>query len=158
MHVERMREILCGLVPPVPVVEITRNDERSMRRHQTLDALPQPLELAAAAAGRERQMHAYAMQRITPARNVHFAMQKPASFEAVRGNVLVVPSPDWKAGEDRVAVVPMVIHGITAVGEIAPDRISQEFVLGLCGPVAVAGRVAVVGALHFLQKDDIGAE
>ena len=68
MHVERVRELVSGLVAPVPVVEIARDDERRVCRNETLDALSEPLELTTAAAPGERQMHAYAMQRITPAR------------------------------------------------------------------------------------------
>src|SRR4051812_28288944 len=58
VHVERMRELLGRLMAPVPVVEVARDDQRCVCRHQTLDALAQALELAAAAARRERKVYA----------------------------------------------------------------------------------------------------
>ena len=127
--------------------------------HEALDALAQALELAAAAARGEREMHAHAVQRHVPAGDRDLAMQQPALLEAVRGDVLVVPVLDRKARQDRVAVVAVVVDRVAAVGEIAPHGVGEELVLRLDRPVvAVARGVAVVGALHFLQEHDVGAE
>ena len=127
-------------------------------RNDALDALAQPLDLPAAAARGQREVHADAMQRRVPARDRHFAVEQPALLEAVRGDVLVVPVLDRKARQDGVAVVAVVVDRVAPVGEIAPHRVGEELVLRLDRPVAVARGLALVRALHFLQENDVGAE
>ena len=48
VHVERMRELVSGLVSPVPVVEIAGDDERRVSWDQALYPLAQTFELQAA--------------------------------------------------------------------------------------------------------------
>ena len=104
-------------------------------------------------------MNAHAMQRHVPAGDADLAMEQPALFEAVRRDVLVVPSLYGKAREDGVAVVAVVVDGVAAVSEIAPHRVGEELVLGLDRPVvAVARGLAVAVTLYFLEKNDVGAQ
>src|SRR5688572_25090879 len=91
-------------------------------------------------------------------RDVDLAMQQPASLEAVRRYVEVVPVQDRETRQDRVAVVPGVVHRVPAVGEVAPHGVREELVLGRRGPVGVALGVAVVLPVHFLQEYDVGIE
>src|SRR5688572_19300745 len=102
LHVERVRELVRRLVTPVPVVEIAGDDERRVGRNEPFDALAQTLDLAAATARREREVHAHAVQRHVPAGDVDLTVQEPAFFETVRGDVLVIPTPDREARQDRV--------------------------------------------------------
>src|SRR4051812_13388016 len=89
VHVERVRELVRRLVPPVPVVKVTGDQGRRGRGHEPLDALAQTLELAAAAARSEREVHADAMQMRVPAGYRDLAVEKPALLETVRRDVLV---------------------------------------------------------------------
>jgi hypothetical protein len=158
VHVQGMSELVRRLVPPVPVVEVTRDDERRVARDEAFDPLAQALELTAAATRRQREMYAYAMERRVPARDDDFAVQKAAPLETMRGDILVHPVLYRKTRQDRVAVVAVVIDGVSAVGKVGPDRIRQELVLRFRRPLLVALGVALVRAEHFLQKDDVGAE
>src|SRR5512146_2279607 len=102
MHVERERECMGGLVAPVPVVEIPRDDEGRFGGHPTLDALPQLFNLNVAAARREREVHANAVQCLRPAGDRNFTMKQSAPLEAVAGYVLIVPARYRIARKDGV--------------------------------------------------------
>ena len=56
----------------------------------------------------------------------------------------------------RVAMVPLPINSVAAVGDLPPYGIGDELVLRLAGPVVIAAGVAIVGALHLLQEQDVG--
>src|SRR6476661_1613644 len=103
-------------------------------------------------------MHADAMQRHVPPRNRYFAMQKPASLESMRRDILVVPARYGIARENGIAVMTMVVDRVAAVRKIAPYGISQELCLGLRRPVSMTRGIPVVSTLHLLQEDDVGAE
>src|SRR5688572_12466354 len=75
MHVERMRKLMCGLVAPVPVVEIARDDKRGVRRNEAFDALTQAFELAASSSGCQREMYANAVQRRIPSGHLKLAVE-----------------------------------------------------------------------------------
>ena len=54
--------------------------------------------------------------------------------------------------------MPFAIHGVLAVGEVAPHRVREELVLRLLGPVLVVDRMPRIVADDFLQEQDVGAE
>jgi hypothetical protein len=65
---------------------------------------------------------------------------------------------DGELRQQRIAVVAARIDRVAAVGELGPDAVGQEFVVGRFGPVGDAAGVARVRAQHFLQEDEIGAD
>jgi hypothetical protein len=83
-------------------------------------------------------------------------MQHAAAFEHVRGNVLVFLADDRIPRQHRVAVMAMPVDGVLAVGDLAPHRVGDEFVLRLARPFVVAERVPIVRADHFLQEQNVG--
>ena len=97
MHVERMRELVRRLVPPVPVVEVAGDDERGIARARALDALAQALELAAASACRECQMHAHAMQRHVPAGNARLRNEAARAVRSGARRRPGCPRPVWES-------------------------------------------------------------
>ena len=78
------------------------------------------------------------------------------------GHVVIGLRGDGKLAQQGVAVVAMVVHGIHAIRRMVLGA-GKEFMLRRFRPMlvavvlgAIAGRIAVMLALHFLQKDDIG--
>jgi hypothetical protein len=84
MHVQRMRKLMRGAMPPVPIVEITGDNEWRVRWHHALDALAQPFKLAASATRRKRKMHTHTVQRLFAAIDLDLGMQQAATFETMR--------------------------------------------------------------------------
>ena len=91
-------------------------------------------------------------------------MQDAALFVGVVGHIVVSLRGDGEFAQQGVAMVAMVIHGIHAVGGMVLGA-GKEFMLRCFRPMlvavflgAIAGRVAVVLALHFLQKNNISIE
>src|SRR5687768_14601677 len=103
-------------------------------------------------------MNANAVKIFPPAGNAHFAMQQPPVFKTVRRNVNVIPTDDGVTAENCIAVVPFVVHGIFSIGEVRPDRICQELVLGIAWPLLEALSMSLMLADYFLQKNDVGIE
>ena len=96
--------------------------------------------------------------RHVPSGNRNLAVKQPALFEAVGGHVLVIPLLDRKARQDRIAVMPVIVDRVAAIGEIAPHGVGEKLVLRLYRPVTMALCVAIVSALDFLQEDDVRAQ
>ena len=46
----------------------------------------------------------------------------------------------------------------TTARDFVPDRVGDELVLRLAGPIAIAEGVATVHTLHLLQEQDVGRE
>ena len=55
-------------------------------------------------------------------------------------------------------MVAIIVDGVFTIGKVAPDGIREEFMLRLARPVYKTSCVAGMNALHFLQKDNIGAQ
>ena len=155
MHVKRMRELVCGAVTPVPIVKITGDNQRRTGGHHALNTLTQVFELAATAARSQCQMHTDTVQRLGPARYVHFGVQQSSAFKTVGRHVLILPAQNRKARKNRVAVLVTRLNGITAIRVIRPHHISEEFVLRFARPVAMTPCVRVVPPHHFLQKHHV---
>src|SRR5690606_41756752 len=61
-----------------------------------------------------------------------------------------------KLGKQCVAVMAMRVYGISAVGKFGPDGVRKEFILADGRPARQTSRMAMVGAQHFLQKNNVG--
>ena len=64
---------------------------------------------------------------------------------------------DREAAHDRVAVVPVLVARVHAVGGVLPF-LSQELVLAPLGPRDMTARMPQMGPLHFLQEHHVGGE
>src|SRR3989338_6488870 len=89
---------------------------------------------------------------------INLAMQQPAAFKAMCGNIHVYRLHDWKAAEYRVAMMSRLIHAILAICEMRPNFFRDEFMLRSAWVVVIALGMARMLALHFLQKNDIGIQ
>src|SRR5262249_60956336 len=98
-----------------PVVEVARDDDRQVARGELLEAARDRLELPAAAALVQRQMHAHAMQIAPPARDGDDAVQEAAALETMVRDILVLERQKTVARQDRVAVMAVVVHRVAAV-------------------------------------------
>ena len=98
------------------------------------------------------------MQRLTQTVHRKRAVQQAALLEAEMRDILIVLIQDRKARQDGVAMMPMVVHHVAAVSMVLPDLGGEKLVLWLRRPIGVAGGVLQMGALDFLQKNDIGIQ
>src|SRR5438876_462723 len=89
---ELVAEVFARLL--LPVVEVAGDDERSLLGARRADTLGEPLELEAAAARPQPQVHVDAVQLLLPARHFDLAMQQPAAFERMVRDVDVLPYVD----------------------------------------------------------------
>ncbi|MNN81535.1 hypothetical protein D3C81_1983720 [compost metagenome] len=65
---------------------------------------------------------------------------------------------DLEFRQQGVTVVACRIHRVAPIGELRPEAVGEEFVLGHAGPVAVAPGMVLMGAVHFLQEHHVGAD
>ena len=149
-------EYAVALAPPV--VEIAGDDQRRILRDRGANALGKRPYLPLPASLEQAKVDVDAMQVLRAAGELDLAMQQPAVLEHVRRNVLVLLRDDRKARQDGVAVMPLAIDGVAAIGHLLPHGVRDEFVLRLARPVDVAAGVAVVGALHLLQEQDVDGQ
>src|SRR6185503_18169696 len=91
-----------------PVVEVPRDDDRHVARGELLQPARDRLELAAAAALVQREMHANEVQIAAPSRDRYYAVQQSAPLEAVIRHVVVLERDQGIARKDRVAVMAVV--------------------------------------------------
>ena len=83
----------------------------------------------ALAALEQAEMNVDAMQRRKAALQLQHAMQHPAAFERVRGDVLIGLGDDGKTRQHRIAMMALVINGVAPIGDFMPDRVGDELVL-----------------------------
>ena len=62
---------------------------------------------------------------------------------------------DGKLGQQRIAVVTMVVNRIATILKLAPDAVSEEFVMWRLRKVGHPVGMLDVGALDFLQKNHV---
>src|SRR3989338_7649069 len=136
--------------PVTPIIEIARNDQRCIGRNPVAHILDQSHGLRAFAFGEQAEMRTYAMH--APPVKIDFAMQQPAAFKAMRGNIHVKRLQNWKAAEYRVAMMSRLIHRILAIDGMQPDFFRDELMLRAARIVMKTLGMARMFALHFLQK------
>ena len=155
MHIQLASKSTAHLI--APIIEIAGDDERHIRRDSAPDMLDQNACLRPPAFGEQAKVDAQAMHAL-PIRQFNLAMQQPAAFKAMRGNINVQGLQDRKAAEYRVAMMPRLIHRVLAVGAMWPDFPRDEFVLRTVRIVVKTLRMARVLTLRFLQKNDVGIQ
>ena len=62
---------------------------------------------------------------------------------------------DRKLGQQRIAMVAVVVHRIAPVGVLRPDSVSQKLVVRHLRKVGQTAGVPVVCAQHFLQEHQV---
>ncbi|MNV73236.1 hypothetical protein D3C71_1663740 [compost metagenome] len=82
-------------------------------------------------------------------------MEHAATLRARDGNVVVFVVNDGELGQQRIAVIAVVIHGVAAIGVLRPDRVGQKLVVRHLRKVRQAACVPMVRALHLLQKNQV---
>ena len=87
--------------------------------------------------------------------HLYLAVQHAAFFKMQMGDILVVTVQDWKARQDGIPMVAVVVDHIAAIGGILPGFLGQKFVLGDARPVVMIARVTEMQTLHFLEKYDV---
>ena len=100
-------------------------------------------------------MHAYGVH-IGVARYVQYAMQQTAPFGTCDGHIEIARSLDRVFGQQGITVMAVWVHGVAAVGEVAPHAVGEKLVLRGCWPVFVARCVFVMLTQHFLQEHQVG--
>src|SRR4030065_1109604 len=139
MHIQLAGQRTAHLI--APIIEIAGDDERHIRRDSAPDMLDQNACLRPPAFGEQAKVDAQAMHAL-PIRQFNLAMQQPAVFKAMRGNINVQGLQDRKAAEYRVAMMPRLVHRVLAVGAMWPDFPRDEFVLGAVRIVVITLRRA----------------
>ena len=117
--------------------------------------LPAAHQLLLAVRFLQPQVHAHGMHRQVVARRLQNAMQHAAPLRPPDGDVVVFVMRDGKLRQQGVAVVAVVIHRIAPVGVLRPDRVGQKFVMRHLRKIGHALRMALVAALHLLQKHQV---
>src|SRR4051812_49650103 len=115
-----------------PIVEVARDDDRQVARGEFFQTSGNRLELAAAAALVEREVHAYAMQVPPPPGHCDHAVQQAAAFIAMVRDVLVLERKKTEARENRVAMVAVVVHRVAAI-DVLPAISCEISMLRLAG-------------------------
>jgi len=145
-----------------PVVEVAGDDDGLAIRRRFQDGVDQRLRLAAPPRFEQAQVHDIAVH--VGLRRLEHAMQDAALLVGMVGHVVVGLRGDGKLAQQGVAMMAMVVHGIHAIRRMVLGA-GKEFMLRRFRPMlvavvlgAIAGRIAVMLALHFLQEDDIGIE
>src|SRR5438477_12851075 len=54
--------------------------------------------------------------------------------------------------------MPVAVHGILSVGDLAPHRVGDELMLWLARPLDIAIGVPVVRTEDFLQEENVGRQ
>src|SRR5690606_38293111 len=89
---------------------------------------------------------------------VHAALDGPVQKTAVREaedrGVDVVPADEGQGAEDGVAMMTVLIDRVATIGMVSPDGVCQILKLSLGWPGRKLFLMPLVGADHFLQKDD----
>src|SRR5690625_2842163 len=78
-------------------------------------------------------------------------------FRAVHRNIDILIGNNWKLTQKCIAVMPLRVNRIAAVGVAAPHLVSEVFVMGSFGPPAgVTKGECLMGTENFLQKNHVG--
>jgi len=152
-HPQAMGKQFIGLVPPV--IEITRDDERRRWVGKAFEVSGERVHLLAPRAGEQGEMDADTMKRGGHPWQMKGAMEQSPPLEPQLSDILIVRVLDRKAGKDRVAMVPVPVHHVAAIGGGRPDIFCQEFVLGLEGPIFEFLGIPAVSALDLLKKHNV---
>lgn len=81
-------------------------------------------------------------------------MQQTPTFEAVGGNVLIIPIQYRETAKYGIAVMPAVIHRVLAVGVVKPSLVRKKLMLRMRGMLDTT----CMSALHLLQEHNVGIE
>ena len=144
-----------GVGAVAPVVEIARQHHGLVGR-KAVDQIAHALQLLLAVRFLQPQVHAHRMHWQVVARRLQDAMQHAAPLRPPDGDVVVFVMRDGKLRQQGVAVVAVVIHRVAPVGVLRPDRVGQKFVMRHLRKIGHALRMALVAALHLLQKHQVG--
>src|SRR5690625_3834667 len=105
----------------------------------------------------QTKMNAYGMDSGYPGYGVKSTVQQTALFRAVHRNIDILIGNNWKLTQKCIAVMPLRVNRIAAVGVAAPHLVSEVFVMGSFGPPAgVTKGECLMGTENFLQKNHVG--
>ncbi len=111
---EAVRKIVFGAV--APVIGIARDDQWRLPGNMFLDQRDQAVDLAAPLLFGKRQVYAYGMNRRSAARQRQLAMQQAPAFQPMHRHVVIGGIEDGQARQDGVAMMAVIVGGVTAVG------------------------------------------
>jgi hypothetical protein len=83
------------------------------------------------------------------------AVQQPALLVPLNRNVKVFVVSDREFRQQRIAVIPVGINSVTAIGELRPHAVSEKLVLWGLGPVWMALGVLLVTTVNLLEKHQV---
>jgi hypothetical protein len=107
------------------------------------------LKLPPSSPGEQVQVKGHHVQLPAfPLRGTHRPVQKPPALEPVIGNVEILVRLKRKVAQDRIAVVTLRVHGILAIGMVAPDLVRDELELRLPGVYRMLAK-------DLLQANDV---
>ena len=143
---------VIGRLPPV--VKIS-GDHHGLRVGQGIDPVSQHSELGLTVCFTQTEMHAHDMNWVREHWRHDAAVEDPALFTRADGHIAIFIMFNGITRQHRVTVMPLRVHGVTPVGEVAPHGVRQKFVVGGIRPVLNLQRVSIVRAHNFLQAHNI---
>src|ERR1019366_4841193 len=132
-----------------PIIEITRNNQQRIRRDLIAHIFDQRAGLCTAAPGEQTEMRAQAMHTLMSG-HIDLAVQQPAAFKTMRGNIRVKRFQNRETAENGVAMMPRLIHRILAIDGMRPNLFRDELVLRPFRIVVITLAMLRMLALHFL--------
>ena len=155
VHIGAPRHLGMGAAPPV--VEVAGHDHRRARGNFLAHHVAQHLHLLRAVRFHQPQVDANGVDIAALAGHLQLAMQHAAPLGAADGNVAVFKLDNRELGQQRIAVMPVGIDRVAAIGELLPDAVGQVFVMRRLGVVVELLAMLEVIARHLLQKHHIRA-
>ena len=147
-----------GMGPVPPVVEVPGHHDGRVCRNVVAHQIAQHVHLLLAVRFHEAQVHTDGMHVHAAAGHLQFAMQQAAALGPADGHVEIFKAHDGELGQHGIAVVPVGVNGVAAVGKLRPDGVGQEFVVRGFRVVVELVLVLDVVAGHFLQEHHVGAD
>src|SRR5690554_4764465 len=144
------------LRPQSPVIKVTGNDQWCIAGNLAFHQSAQLLHLLAPMGLAQPQMDANHMQLAPQFGRTQYAMQQAPALVAAQRHIHVVMRNNGKFGQHRIAVMPMGVNRISAIGVVTPNRVGKKFVLTGARPLAYAAGMMGMKPQHFLQEHDVG--
>src|SRR5450759_3813947 len=155
-HIVNMQLACQSLAQLVaPIIEITRDDQRRIRRYLIAHIFDQRDGLSTASPGEQTEMRTQTMHAPLPGQ-IDLAMQQPAAFKSMSGNIGVQGLQDRKTAQYRVAMMPRLIYRVLPINGMRPNLSRDEIVLRAFRIVVITLAMQRMLTLHLLQEHDVG--
>lgn len=133
----------------VPIIEITGQNQGLSGCYSGPDRLTKLHQLTFTSPAEEIEVGGHDVNPLPlPFRTRYHAVQEPATFKAVVGQIEILVRLEWKLTQNGVPMVSFRVNGILAIRIMTPDPVREEFELW-------PGSEKLMPSEYFLQADNI---